>query len=352
MKKLPYKKILYWFLVFVFWILFGWIVSFCSAQEWFSCSSSDYPNFYNCQLTYENMWDPEMWMVNSMYNLYCVNPNTWDEFSCIYSVEESYFDCSQNLTWTFLRMNYDSYWYDPVCDFNCESLYNSSIYNFYGIVLPVDSFGSPCVFTFIPQTSSSTPSWPVSCPSGRNHVYLNSYFSWNSAWGYQQRYAFDFLTWQNFDQFLNIWLDDWFYDISTWYDSENLIATLNISPYRIIDYVDFNNQYLSSKYNGWILYLSWWQFIKTFTWWQNNFRVLTTDTIESPNSSFSWYLPVFDVTWSIDPNDEFTWNVFNNFAENSLKVLLSNVPSYIQYVIIILILLFVLWFIKKIRRRR
>lgn len=65
---------------------------------------------------------------------------------------------------------------------------------------------------------------------------------------------------------------------------------------------------------------------------------------------FNWYTPVFDVTWSITTIDDD--NVFTNFSDNALKVLLSNIPSYIQYITIFLILLFLFWFIRRFKRKR
>lgn len=66
---------------------------------------------------------------------------------------------------------------------------------------------------------------------------------------------------------------------------------------------------------------------------------------------FNWYTPVFDVTGTTQYISE-TWNVFNNFSDNALKVLLSNIPSYIQYITIFFILLFLFWFIRRFKRKR
>lgn len=157
----------------------------------------------------------------------------------------------------------------------------------------------------------------------------------------------------NIDVYYNNWQSstsiecDWTQAIDIQWLS-TITSTNTFTPYFNIDYIDEDNQKLTESYSKNTLYLSGWQFKKTYTW--DNERILT-DTIESPNSSFSWYLPTFDVTWSLDPNNEFTWNVFNNFADNSLKVLLSNIPSYIQYVIMIILLFFILGFIRKFKRR-
>lgn len=65
--------------------------------------------------------------------------------------------------------------------------------------------------------------------------------------------------------------------------------------------------------------------------------------------TYSWYVPVFNITGWIEEVST-SWNVFNNFAENSVKMFMSNIPNYIQYVFIFMILLFILWFLRKIRK--
>lgn len=85
-----------------------------------------------------------------------------------------------------------------------------------------------------------------------------------------------------------------------------------------------------------------WDYTVSYTW--NQYTLLSNNQCWD---SFTGYLPTFDVTWNITELD--TWNVFNNFAENSLGVLLSNIPNYIQYVIMFMLLLFVLWIFRKLR---
>ena len=169
--------------------------------------------------------------------------------------------------------------------------------------------------------------------------------SWSSQWWWSSTSDID-VYYNNWNSVENITCD-WTQAISiNWLST--ITSTNTFTPYYNISYKDEDNQSLIEFYSKSNLYLSGWLFKKTYTW--DNERILT-DTIESPNSSFSWYLPSFDITWSVDPNDEFTWNVFNNFADNSLKVLLSNIPSYIQYVILIALLFFILGFIRKFKRR-
>jgi len=118
------------------------------------------------------------------------------------------------------------------------------------------------------------------------------------------------------------------------------------TPYFNINYRDQDNQSLVESYSNNNLYLSGWLFKKTYTW--DNEWILTIQW--NNNNSFSWYMPTFDITgWINDITD--SWNIFNNFAENSVKFTLSNIPSYIQYVIIIMLLLFIIWFIRKFKRR-
>ena len=127
-----------------------------------------------------------------------------------------------------------------------------------------------------------------------------------------------------------------------------ITSTNTFTPYFNISYTDEDNQKLTESYSKSNLYLSGWLFKKTYTW--DNERILT-DTIDSPNSVFSWYIPVFDVTWSTQPIDT-EYNMFNNFTDNSLKVLLSNIPSFFQYVIIFSIILMIIWIIKVFKRKK
>lgn len=129
-----------------------------------------------------------------------------------------------------------------------------------------------------------------------------------------------------------------------WLSTMSSISTF--TPYFNINYIDQNNQVLTDSYSNSILYLSGGQYLKTYTWWSNNDWIL--NLVTSEDTVFTWYLPTFDVTWNITEID--TWNVFNNFAENSLTVLLSNIPNYIQYVIMFALLLFVLWIFRRLRK--
>ena len=120
---------------------------------------------------------------------------------------------------------------------------------------------------------------------------------------------------------------------------------ISITPYINIYYYDEDNQYISWQYLLSDLYLDW-NFKKTYTWWSNNYWILTPVVYEEEIQQI--YTPTFEITWNITEID--TWNVFNNFAENSMSVLLSNIPSYIQYVIIIMLFLFIIWIIRRFRR--
>ena len=122
--------------------------------------------------------------------------------------------------------------------------------------------------------------------------------------------------------------------------------TNTFTPYFNINYRDEDNQLLTESYSKDILYLKNWLFKKTYTW--NNERILSYNWSES--NFFTWFVPTFNITWGIEDVSE-SWNIFNNFAENSVKLTLSNIPSYIQYVIIFMLLLFILWFIRRFKRR-
>lgn len=125
-----------------------------------------------------------------------------------------------------------------------------------------------------------------------------------------------------------------------------ITSTNTFTPYFNIDYKDEDNQSLVESYSKDILYLSGSTFKKTYTW--NNERILTSQW--NSESIFTWYLPTFDITWWINEVTE-SWNIFNNFAENSVKFTLANIPSYIQYFIILLLLFLILWFVKKFKRK-
>lgn len=133
------------------------------------------------------------------------------------------------------------------------------------------------------------------------------------------------------------------WDNSIFINSMAVNSWVTFTPFFNINYIDQDNQIITESYNKDLLYLTDWKFHKSYTW--ENLWVLSV--VSDSESSFSGYLPTFDVTWNITQLD--TWNVFNNFAENSLGVLLSNVPNYIQYVIMFMLLLFVLWIFRKLR---
>lgn len=276
----------------LFWILTTllWIFSFCSAEY---CWSVDSTNWF------------EVWFENCEY--------IW--------------------WYGFYATDVLDYW----CFFGSENDYNSS--SLFGEYAGYYNNSFSSIYACC-NSESSDWTWVsvsyISSDSMLNCIWLSW---WSSS--------------SNIDVYYNNWQSstsiecDWTQAIEiNWLST--LTSTNTFTPYFNIDYTDEDNQKLTESYSKNTLYLSGWLFKKTYTW--DNERVLT-DTIESPNSSFSWYLPTFDVTWSIDNNNEFTWNVFNNFADNSLKVLLSNIPSYIQYVIMIILLFFILGFIRKFKRR-
>lgn len=138
---------------------------------------------------------------------------------------------------------------------------------------------------------------------------------------------------------------DW--DISIYLDWNYNFTESNslFTPYFDIDYKDEDNQLLTESYDKSILYLSGWNFKKTYTW--DNERILTYQVESSSDTSIVSYTPVFEITWSIDEN---SWNVFNNFSDNALTFLLSNIPSYIQRITLFAVLMLILWIIRRFKR--
>lgn len=109
-----------------------------------------------------------------------------------------------------------------------------------------------------------------------------------------------------------------------------------------VNYVDSyweNQEYITT----WDLYINW-DYSLWYTWEQ--YLSLVDNSCWVSN----WYTPYFIITWSTDVLD--SWNVFNNFSDNAFKVLLSNIPSYIQYFTIFAILLFLFWFFRRFKRKK
>lgn len=127
------------------------------------------------------------------------------------------------------------------------------------------------------------------------------------------------------------WVKDWNdYTFNWWF------------TWLTVNYIDWywDNQSIETDLD---LYLNW-DLSLWYTWEQ--YLSLTDNSCWV----FSWFTPVFDITWSIDVS---SWeNVFNNFWDNALKVLLSNIPSYIQYITIFFILLFLFWFVRRFKKRK
>lgn len=220
-------------------------------------------------------------------------------------------------------------WYYKLND--CD---NWDVINEYGMYF----FDSSDVVLFCPYTPLDCANWEGYCwYSFVTDISCLSSSSWSSS-----------------SSEINVYYNNWS-STSIVCDWENSITinwlstlywTSTFIPFFNISYVDENNQKLIESYDKEILYLSWWQYHKTYTWWSNNDWIL--NLVTSEDTLFTWYLPTFDVTWNITEID--TWNVFNNFAENSLTVLLSNIPNYIQYVIMFALLLFVLWIFRRLRK--
>lgn len=295
------KKILFWILTFL-WI---WL-SFCSAVST-TCPSpvvlSSSNPCYSWQPSIDCYYldlDYEWWIEFDSYQVFVKYASDWSLYS-LNITDPLWYSAPRWRNINLSNWNWVSSWYFCFVD---STLYNS---------LTNDDYKA---YYFLPKESwwSSTSDIDV------------FYNNWNST---------ETIT------------CDWVQAIQiNWLST--ITSTNTFTPYFNISYKDEDNQSLIESYSKNILYLENWQFKKIYTW--NNDWILTYQWGNSENF-FSWYLPTFDITWSIDPNDEFTWNVFNNFADNSLKYLLSNIPSYIQYFIILLILFLILWFVKKFRRK-
>lgn len=282
------KKFLFWILAFL-WI---WL-SFCSADYFYvSPLSSIFDYIYVPSSDFNTSWyyysDSSMLWKNIL-----VFSNWW----CSYNFYDSEYNFLGN--WWVVVFNFS----------NSSSLW----------LQPDDSCGWWVLFTYLSDSISWW--WWWSSPSDIT-VYYNN---WQSSTGITC---------------------DWTQAIEI-EGLSTITSTNTFTPYFNIDYIDENNQLLTESYSKDILYLSWTTFKKTYTW--NNIRILTAQW--SSESIFTWYVPVFDVSGTTQPVDT-EYNMFNNFADNSLKVLLSNIPWYIQYVFIIWIILLLIWIVKMLKRRK
>lgn len=141
-------------------------------------------------------------------------------------------------------------------------------------------------------------------------------------------------------------ITDWTQEITLdwdWTKNWNVFTYNDSFDWTTVYYTDSSWQNKNVSLNS-DIYINWTLSI-SYTWQQELFL-----TDSSLNCFETVYLPVFDVTWGITDVST-SWNIFNNFAENSVKFTLSNIPSYIQYVIIIMLLFFILGFIRKFKRR-
>lgn len=284
------KKILFWILTFL-WI---WL-SFCSADSWsitFDCITQ--PAEY-CQYSWSDYYNFPEYYLNETISNYCFE-------SDIEFIIEFYngSDFVSYLQWT----NFCFDW-----DFNRIAFISMK----FSVPYPI----YPTLY-YYEDSNSSEPS----CESKYITVYYNS---WNST---------------------SIECD-WVQAIEIQWLS-TITSTNTFTPYYNISYTDEDNQKLIESYSKDILYLENWQFKKTYTW--NNDWILSVQWNNSEDQ-FSWYVPVFDVTWSTQPIDT-EYNMFNNFTDNSLKVLLSNIPSFFQYVLIFSIILMIIWIVKVFKRKK
>ena len=291
------KKVLFWILTFL-WI---WL-SFCSAVS-INCPSpvtlSSSNPCYSWQPSIDCYYldlDYEWWIEADSYQVFVKYNSNWS----LYSLEVSdplWYSTPRWRNINLTNSDWVSSWYFCFVD---SLIYNS---------LTNDDYKA---YYFLPKESWWSSSSDIT-------VYYNSWSSTTIECDWTQAIEIQGLS--------------------------TITSTNTFTPYFNIDYIDENNQLLTESYSKDVLYLSGTTFKKTYTW--NNERILTSQW--TPESIFTWYTPVFDVTWQVSLD---TWNVFNNFADNSLKVLLSNIPAYIQYITIWFILLFLFWFIRRFKKKR
>lgn len=125
-----------------------------------------------------------------------------------------------------------------------------------------------------------------------------------------------------------------------WYSLYNW--NWSFSPYINISYTDQDNQVLTESYDKTNLIL-WWKFEKTYTWWENNFWVLTalwSSTI--PDIIFTWST----LTWS----SNISWNIFTNFVDNSFDVIWTNIPNFISYWFVLIVLIILIRLIRHFKK--
>jgi len=340
------KKILFWILTFL-WIWF----SFCSAQlfedepESLTCGGAS-----NCKLLTWHVEDLTnttnmsykyfLHLPTSSIPYYFTNYSTYWSYSFTYSCQlenvvglncwnvqltSSYVYSNWSISSQYVAFNSDCYksysqWNSTFpFIFDVSFRYNTNYSAWYSFDWSCTIVVNDSNFVFPDESSNSCPD-PE--PSTINVLYNNENSTTNITC--------------NWDNVIQI---DWLSSIT---------ATNTFTPYFNINYRDEDNQLLTESYSKDILYLSWSLFKKTFTW--DNDRILTSQS-SSNDSSFTWYIPVFDVSWSTQPIDT-EYNMFNNFADNSLKVLLSNIPWFFQYFIIFSIILLLIWIIKFFKKKR
>lgn len=323
------------------WINYFSLASFCTRKDWcfyqnttpvwnafknawwdgWDSSRRKWPcwGWFHVPLVSEFQFLINIWLNVSDFNSIFYIPLPWYidygwvKFSqgSNYSLWTSQYNTNSANTRYFSSLNWSSSSY---------SLWNSLASRWLSVRCFSDEFVVPdSSWSLVYWNSQTFPSsW---CPDQSINVYYNN---WNSSWTI---------------------ICDWTQAIEiNWLST--ITSTNTRTPYFNINYRDEDNQLLTESYSKDILYLKNWLFKKTYTW--NNERILSYNWSES--NFFTWYVPTFDIVFTGDTWED-TWNVFNNFAQNSLQVVLSNIPSYIQYVIIIMLLFFILGLARRKKRR-
>lgn len=285
------KKLLFWILTLL-WI---WL-SFCSADTF-------YWNSFSCYL-----WTPISWYIqcnDDVLNFW--NWNNITSWEYILTVEVTNW-LSFEYIWGFIPYIW-----------GVSSAYNTSSAMWYFF--------------------SCSESFP--CREFNPYYYYNIVWEWLVTFTVVEFQSDIDVYYNNWNSVENITCD-WTQAIDIRWLS-TITSTNTFTPYYNISYTDKDNQKLIESYSKDILYLSGWLFKKTYTW--DNERILTYQW--SSENTFTWYVPVFDVTWTINEN---TWNMFNNFTDNVLTLLLSNIPIYVQWVTLIAVLFLILWIIRRFKR--
>lgn len=328
-------------LLFIFSIFF-WLIGFSNAYN-FSFFNWDvrFISFSDYNFTVTFNVDPSLWLFVDSFWLISPYLNSSDDL-CF-----SLYDDSWNLinTWSLIYSWSLTLW--------------STVWYYYW---PINNIIKSWFYLTSSNCSwKSRLSYYLSNNSNNNwSIFFNSFnwFSYISSINFQYifydiNYSFssvssvsDIKVNYNNWSFTNVSCD-WVNEIIiNWLSTQNSSTTF--TPFFNISYIDEDNQNLIESYDKDLLYLSWWQYHKTYTWdnqWILNLVWWSSNTWWF-NIISSWLVVSWDMV-----SDNLSWNMFKSFIDTWFTVLFSNVPSYIQYVILIVILIVILRIFTKKRRK-